>query len=550
MNKKGITDTVLLLILSSIVVAMIFIGGMLAYQDLACYAGVNWSQQSYPGPQEKSFFASRIEMNFTYTDPITSTSCSGEGPAKCATADDYDECIIDNTADCEARYPNPNIEYVDFNINVKYKGSTFSKVAVEAKETSLQTYTDPTLGIVSDIIETTIFNGITEEKMVHNQDYNFAFTQPITYDCDGSNLTIKAYASDQFATGIVPSYWREEFDFCLTPPTADVNVSVISFDQYPQQATAEGYEAVVAITGNDVTKYCPNATFAFTAFNGTGTLVRIDECNTIIDTKQGDWFEDYKFRTNFTVTNNIGIDLDGVDETQVENKGELVNVTLNFRNSQLQLPSDPNFTDCNELAIRKAGSNRNIKRWVDPNSMVYEEVNRDVNGDGNIDSNDKICVQTDVIFILNEQIPAEETQTFYAYFEWADGSQPAGFSGSSGYSINSNDATCLTSFDVCSTLTKTLPEFIWNPDKASDEPVLTIDRDIYFFNPLASYVNNVFFKDLSIQLKRIPICGNEGNACCMGGRPRELVGLPSSGIVYGDYYKCNEGLTCLNEVCQ
>ena len=473
----------MILILSSITVVMVFVGGIFAYQQLACYAGVNWSQTTYPAPSETSFFTSRIIIdsveyaitNRTYclgllacckvtptcddADPPVCT-CSDTNPLPCKQSDD--ECI--------KNYPEEYRDTVNFMVVINYSGSSSSVVQLDFYEESEETYTDenPPGKTITGPVKYLVFSGQTPDKLIGGQQYHFEFSQPIR-ECSGSNVSFKAFVTSEEVYGVAPAYWEDTIPFCIAPTSVDVNVSVLSLTKKPAEM-----EADVVINGTAVPYLCPNATVSFKSYDEKGNEIQLYECNYLLNTRSDKWLMDYKLRTTFDVTNNIGTELVGGEE------GEAINVTLNFRESQLKLGFPHNMSDCNEIAITERGSDKYLPRWVDPNSMKYEcydasrgnanPVTYDINGDGKVNESDCRCIQADVHFVpltsisKDNQVPA----SFDAYFQW-DGTEPRPY--------------VLT----LEGLAQFLPTYTWNPGPATAVAYTDENGKQYFYPEASSY---------------------------------------------------------------
>jgi hypothetical protein len=384
---------------------------ILAYQQLACYAGVNWSQTTYPAPSETSFFASRIAIddvryaitNRTYC--LGMPTCSDAVSPPCKESDD----------ECVKNYPEKDRDYVNFAVVINYSGSSSSVVQLDFNEESEEKYTNeaPPGETITGVVKYLVFSGQTPDKLIGGQQYPFEFTQPIR-ECSGSNISFKAFVTSEDVYGVAPAYWENTMPFCISPTSVDVNVSVLSLTK---KSDEKDEEADVAINGTAVPYLCPNATVSFTSYDEKGNEIQLYECNHLLNTRSDKWLMDYKLRTTFDVTNNIGDVVKGGDS------GEAINVTLNFRESQLKLGFPHNMSDCNEIAITERGSDKFLPRWVDPNSMKYEAVDYDINGDGKTDVKDNRCIQVDVHFVPITSMSKDTQASFDAYFQW-EGAKP------------------------------------------------------------------------------------------------------------------------------
>jgi hypothetical protein len=306
MNNKGMTDVILVLVLSGIAVALIFIGIIYTYTSLACYTGVNIQQSKFisaytPG----QMVASGIEL--------IEVKSSDSG--------------------CDTTTP-PNCKNVTYTFRIKYMGASDARVSILGKEK--QSTMD---------VDTDIYRDTTPNQLRINDEYSFIREFP-KYTCDGGadfNLTIFAIGT----SGVSNKTWSAHNDYCMSPAARDVNVSANSISNVGGNIVAN-----VSITGADVEKLCPQATawisirrnnYQFTdalLVNSTGWSSGI--CSFVVDTnttrvESNGWYPDnrYNFRTKIIVTNDTGATLVS---------GELVEATIVF-------PPETQMLSCTALIV-------------------------------------------------------------------------------------------------------------------------------------------------------------------------------------------------------
>lgn len=391
MKKKGITDVLLVLILSGITVALIFVGIIYTYSALACYAGINISENRNIAAPFAGQLANAgvtitdVTTSFTDLDTCLSQCCSGcdntdyndcvDGANGCTPNHnqglDLDQCISgcgnDNACIASCNYNhtqgldldyciiskccskcetygkcengcthnyNPGLKYVSYSFEVEYLGTTDSAVLLIVNETQ-----------AGSEIPHPIFTNVTPSKLSTSDRFVFTKTFPITPNCK-ANLSATASAAD-VQSGVPEGNWNTTNDYCISPPEKDVNVSV----NYVTYNPSAGIETNVSITGKDVSEFCPQASAAFYVrrnnfFDAEALLKNnSDVCSFSIDTNTtraegNEWYTNpayggdvFNLRTKFNVTNDIG------DITN----DELVQVTLDFSGftgDKSMLPTD------------------------------------------------------------------------------------------------------------------------------------------------------------------------------------------------------------------
>jgi len=376
MNKKGLTDVILVLVLSGIAVALIFIGIIYTYTSLACYTGVDLSQKFMAGGTPGQFANAGIELLNINTKFTNLAICENDCDTRCT----FDTtCLSDCQTEC-AKYQ-PEVEYVSYSFRVVYRGASESIISIIGSEK--QTMSD---------VDADVFINSTPSKLGANNEYTFSAVLPIIPNCEADfNVSISAEPS----IGVINTTWWNHTKFCVSPEARDVNVIVNDVSYNSVNVTAN-----VSITGSDVGELCPQAIAGFyvrrnsTMFSDAllvNTSNRI--CSFVIDTnvtrlERNNWYNDYwKLRTTVNVLNDVG----------PLSSDELVSVLLDFSN----LGFDANITDCTkELVVTKSDGINTLDRYV---------VQKATDNDGH-------CIRAEVWFNYGELSWANNTwKKFYVY---------------------------------------------------------------------------------------------------------------------------------------
>ena len=334
------TDVILVLILSGIAIALIFIGVIYTYTSLACYAGIDISKNRYLlGPNPGQFLNAGINIINVTTEGTNLTDCQ----SKC-----QDPTKPDCDATCQARATECNskcatkfaagIEYVSYEFKIQYFGTPESKVSIIGKENQTAT------GAINQVISES-----TPSKLNAGDFYTFSKTFVKTTSCE-ADLNVTFTATDA-ATGVPSRHWSNHTTFCISPPAKDINVSVLSLAY-----VGNSVQTNVSVTGSDVYNLCPraagqfwiraNGTNDFTAelVNSSGQICAFDIDTNATRADNNQWLSDsYNLRTKFIVMNDIGTPITG---------DELVSVRIDFSGfygDPIALP--PN---CNLLNVTKA----------------------------------------------------------------------------------------------------------------------------------------------------------------------------------------------------
>jgi hypothetical protein len=331
MNKKGLTDVILVLVLSGIAVALIFIGIIYTYNSLACYVGVNLSQSKYmAGPSPGQFANAGIEIISNNTYFTNLTDCRN----RCSSQSCNDEC--------RTKYK-IGVDYVFYTFNIKYLGTLDSRINI--KGTEKQTNSN---------IEADIYDETTMSKLHTSGTHVFSRAFPISRSCESDfNVTFKVV---DVLTGVLPTFWSNHTNFCIAPQAKDINVSVNSVSSNQTNVIAN-----VSITGTDVAELCPQAIADIyvrrtgTSFDYSYLANQTDICSFVIDTnstrvEKNNWLSDdrYDFRTKLTVINDLGI---------TPASGELIEATVTF-------PAKTKMINCTDLVVTDSNGLDDLPRKI------------------------------------------------------------------------------------------------------------------------------------------------------------------------------------------
>jgi len=316
MNNKGLTDVILVLILSGIAVALIFTGIIYTYSSLACYTGINLTESRFLSPAYAGQMgASVIEL-------------------------------IENESEM-VDFVNNVPQNVTYTFKIRYMGASVSRVAVQGSEKQS----------LSDIAD--IYREITPNILTVRGEYTFVAKFPVYPNCSADFIVIFS-APD--TNGVSEYVWSHPNDYCMTPPIKDINVSVNNITYNGNQIDAN-----VSITGSDVEVLCPRADISFGVRRNTfqvGDAVLVNNsgglCTFVIDTNttrvnNNGWYNDaYDFRTPIQVTNTFGTSIP---------KDEVVQVDLNL--SVAKIGFDLNITNCTtKIVVTKADGTTWLKKNV------------------------------------------------------------------------------------------------------------------------------------------------------------------------------------------
>jgi len=398
-SKKGIQDVILYLVLSGIAVAMIFIGILLGYQQIACYAGVDWAKHVSLGPYAGSLQNLKIDLTVDRIDYNLSqcnrSCCMDVDLAKNICNKNPDTGKENYNEGCLAlcaKYYAKDKEYSIWTLNAKYNGAIPSNIIFSMNET--RTYTFPSHAPIT--MTEMVATGRTSSEISLGETKIFTVIHEKQFNCESiMNISVDTAGSDTGVpvSGVAPALWSESYDFCVSKPQADVNVTVYK----PILDNVQGDEHIrvnVSITGSEVEARCPNATIHFigTTTNNEAILLK---CDSIVDSRRTPWAEGWAFRTRFLVTNDLG-------DTKLRGKDglEAAKVYLNFTPSVIGF--DHNMSSCAiELKITNSTSNASIKRYVSDEVVVNT-------------AKGLRCYGAYVTFPVNF---TSGTQTFFAYIQ-------------------------------------------------------------------------------------------------------------------------------------
>jgi hypothetical protein len=399
-SKKGIQDVILYLILSGIAVAMIFIGILLAYQQIACYAGVDWAKHVSLGPNAASFQKLKIDLTVDRIDYNLSqcnrSCCMDVDLANnvCRLNPDTgkenynDGCL----AECAKHYAKDK-EYSIWTLKAKYNGAIPSNILFSMNETRIHNFPSHAPVTMTDMVAT----GRTDSEISLGATKLFTVTKEKQFNCKSiMNISVDTAGTDIGApvSGVASALWGESYDFCISKPEADVNVTVYK----PILDNVQGDEHIrvnVSITGSEVEARCPNATIHFIGTTTNNESIPL-KCDGIIDSRRTPWAEGWSFRTRFVVVNDLG-------DTKLRGKDGLEAATVYLDFTPSVIGFDHNMSSCaNEIKITNSTSNVSIVRNVTDEVFGYNAKGQ------------PRCYGANVTFPVNV---TSGSQTFFAYIQ-------------------------------------------------------------------------------------------------------------------------------------
>ncbi len=400
MNKKAITGVMLVLIISGIAVAMLFLGIFLSYKSFAEDLGVNFTVSSLIGKPHYSTPGKIIILDVTQ-ETINQSSCK----EKCEEIhscdahpknENCDYCSADIQSNCESCKQSCESEYMeDLNyskwiVDFRYEGNVPSQILLYMTEKRERD------GV---IFESIIVQNTTDYMFSYGNTGRFIITKPQQTPCHGEieiNLTADKDPNSKtyFKGEDKPSSFKESYDFCVSPPEKEVNISILSVDfdgSIPLTTTT------VSITGDDVLELCPTATVSLSMTNKEGREVMMkdsggDDCLFTIESDRSKqpsgWYsEEWKYRVTIELENDVGTDI--TSETAL--------VELNLSDDYLGY--DVNITDCEKEIVITTSDNIPLER----NVLSYET------------DEDGYCTYAVVEFVVDSLSDGAKVE-YYAYF--------------------------------------------------------------------------------------------------------------------------------------
>ena len=375
-GKKGITSTLLVLIISSIAVSLLFLGVFSAYKSLAEEIGVEFTKVSLSQKPHYGY-KSQIIIESVDRDDINQSKCISECEGNPACRDS-----------CIRRFPDPQRNASRWIVHYYYKGLVSSELTIHMIEESMKggvlaeipVYLEKTDYLVSPFSRGTF-------EIILNKTENCHSKQTIFLDAERDPNAVTVYEDkDKF---------EEEYDFCVTPPQRDVNASVhnLVYDSNTGELIA-----TFSIDGSDVPNLCPVASAAFMGINKSGDG-EVLLANFLVDTNRSNsnphWLDlNYFYRVKFKVINDVG---EGVSN-------EVAVVELNLSDAYLGVDVNLTDEDCQAIKIARADVDQKTALSLSKNVTV---THHDEYGN---------CDGVKIEFVINSLIPPGKEKEYYAYF--------------------------------------------------------------------------------------------------------------------------------------
>ena len=389
LNKKGVTEVMLVLIISGIAVALLFVGVFLSYEAFSEDLGIDFKKSQLIARPHYST-PSKIIITKVYREDVDKQTCEQH----CVSV--HTDIPLQNSCknDCEQYVDGLN--YSRWYVFFEYQGAVASKLTLHVFEETIRTDQH----VLADVVKDT-----TDSLLVYGNDGMFTFTKVKEEPCQG-NLTI-TFIADQdqnaevYYLGVKEPYFHEN-DFCVSPAPRDVNVSINELDlDANNDGTLGDIITDISITGSEVVELCPKANAIIAMTNKSGEEIPLPSCTFEIDTNRsnapGGWYDEaWEYRVKFNLSNDAG------EEITVP---ELGVINLDFSSAKDYY----NISDCAKEIV--------ITRTYDGAPKLLSRVTSTSTVDG-------FCRRAKVEFVVNVsdtndgELPFEtgNVLTFFAYF--------------------------------------------------------------------------------------------------------------------------------------
>ncbi len=334
MNKKGMSQIMLTLIISTIGIASIFLGVYLAYTQFASDMGISYnipnslsSQPNYP---------SKIVITNVYSEEFDTSDCS--------TLFSSDFC---NSLGLEA-----DLTYVYYRVEFKYTGNpSFVSLLVTEKQGGAVEEKQVVMTSTGYIVHYDTSANI-RFVAVKNEDEECSDTNDI-FSLSSDDSISKLYYLDANGKEVEGPY-KESHDYCMTKIEKDIDVGVCSVGVSDDGSNLK-FTVDTSFTGNDLKVIKPSAILDIYMHDKDGSYQKVS--STTFDSKKPGWEDSsYPYRILFDMSKvtaeepgpiksdkrvvNLSVKLDKLGDVFTEDMCNDVEVVKDDGTSSVIIPRD------------------------------------------------------------------------------------------------------------------------------------------------------------------------------------------------------------------